>query len=116
MTSAKAKLAEVKLATASITVRKLQEKINGLPDEYSGKLNALLDEITAELEGLSKSDRALLDLTKYNKLMEQYDVNAKTGLGTVELVLAIVIPSVAVLAAAVVVTVILLKRRARRQS
>lgn len=116
VTSAKAKLAEVKLATASITVRKLQEKINGLPDEYSGKLNALLDEITAELDGLSKSDRALLDLTKYNKLMEQYDVNAKTGLGTVELVLAIVIPSVAVLAAAVAVTVILLKRRARRQS
>ena len=55
-------------------------------------------------------------MTKYNKLMEQYDVDAKTGLGTVELVLAIVIPSVAVLAAAVVVTVILLKRRARRQS
>lgn len=110
--AAKARLGEIKIQNASFKVRSLQEKINSLPDKYSKKVQKTLDEIASELETLKQDEKLLLDLTGYNALLLASEEGGE-GLSATELVLAIVIPSVAVLAAGAAVAIILIKRQRR---
>lgn len=71
---AKDALDALKRANASQKVKDVQALIDGLPEEFS---LSDLDEIRAVVEKINEltaSDRALLDMTKYNKLRESYDL------------------------------------------
>ena len=66
--NASARVAALRLANASYTVRMLQARIDALPDTYSADLQPTLDALAAEIAALKPADRSILNLTKYNAL------------------------------------------------
>ena len=71
--AAKKVLFDLKLSNASLIVQTLQSDINALPDAFNindlGKLKA----ISERIKDLQPEDKILLDLTKYNKLVSEYE-------------------------------------------
>ncbi len=72
VTDAKAELKKLQFANASKAVKLLQENINELPDTFNISLLANLNSINVRLNNLSLSEKALLDLTKYNNIVTSY--------------------------------------------
>lgn len=65
--SARARILELKLETASKAARDIQARINALPDEYDGsaEMRAMFEQLTREYNLLSRSDKDALDITRY---------------------------------------------------
>ena len=72
VTKAKAELKKLQFENASKAVKNLQAEINALPATFNISLLTQLNDITTRLNNLSLSDRGLIDLTNYNKLIESY--------------------------------------------
>jgi hypothetical protein len=73
VTEAKERIAALKLANANKTVQALQERINALPDLFKVSDLETLAALAADINALPLEDRVILDLTKYNAIMEQYN-------------------------------------------
>ena len=72
--AAKAKITEIKLSQASASVQDLAARLTAadFPTRFTIDKLEFLRNISAEIDALSASDRVLLDLTKYNKLVDSY--------------------------------------------
>ena len=70
---AKATIFALKLANANQNVQNLQVKINELPGIFNVSMIETLKELSKELQDLPFEDRSLLDLTKYNNLINSYN-------------------------------------------
>lgn len=70
---AKKTLAALKLANASQKVQDLQVQINNLPTTFDISKLSMLKELSISINALKFEDRALLDLTNYNTLVNSYN-------------------------------------------
>ena len=70
---AKQTIRKLKLAQASQKIQALDARISNLPLEFSLDRLEEFQAITNELSELTKSERSLIDLTNYNKLLESYE-------------------------------------------
>ncbi|MBO4940280.1 MAG: leucine-rich repeat protein [Clostridia bacterium] len=75
VTDAKAKIGALKLANAGEHVQKLQFLIDALPEKFDLAEISLekLALVAAEISALKPEDKAVLDLTKYNAILAQYN-------------------------------------------
>lgn len=78
VTEAKAKMAAMKLANAGEAVQALQAKIDALPEQFKAADLETLAALAAEIAALKPEDKSVLDLTKYNALLAQYNTYRST--------------------------------------
>lgn len=71
--SANETIKELKFHTASTKVKEVQELIDSLPDKFSVDNIELLLSISTRLNALKGDEKALLDLDKYNNMLDSYD-------------------------------------------
>lgn len=71
--AAKKVLFDLKLSNASLIVQTLQSDINALPDAFNINDLGILKAISERIKDLQPEDKILLDLTKYNKLVSEYE-------------------------------------------
>lgn len=70
---ANAKLKEIKFANATKEVKEIQSLIDGLSEMFSPTDLSKLQNLSARINKLDISDRQLLDLTKYDKVVSSYN-------------------------------------------
>ena len=75
---AKDTIHELKYKTASNEIKALQEKINNLDTAFTISRLSELQELASELDKLSLSDKAILDLTNYETLQASYNAYLAT--------------------------------------
>lgn len=73
VSNAKAVIEGIKRANASQKVKEVQALIDALPTQFDVADLADIQAVVARMNELSVSDRALLDLTRYNQLRASYD-------------------------------------------
>lgn len=126
--SARATIQAIKVKNAPLAVRKVQREIDAMPTEYYDGAKQLLDSIDAQVKMLRSEERALLDLTNYDKLLAAYNAaNSGGNDGPVKpgpnggglsggaLVAAIVVPiCVVVVAGAAVVLLMFMRNKAKK--
>ena len=122
---ARAALQEIKRTNASLAVRTLQREIDAMPTEYFEGAKQLLDTMDAKIKMLRSDDRALLDLTNYNKLLAAYNATLENneqpgnpgsnGMTKGQLTVAIVVPvcSALVIAGAIAAVLLVLRKNKR---
>ncbi len=71
--TANSRIKELKFATSSTKVKELQEIISSLDVTFNISLIEKIKEIQNRLMNLKGDEKALLDLTNYNLLLESYD-------------------------------------------
>lgn len=71
--NAKQTVRKLKLSLSSQELQQFDIILGQLPTEFKLEDLAQLKEIASKLSSLSRADRALLDLTNYNKLLESYN-------------------------------------------
>ena len=74
VTKAKADLQALKLSYASKTVKALQNRINELNTEFNISRLEELKELSKAINALTPEEKRLLDLTNYNKLVDNYNL------------------------------------------
>lgn len=112
---AKDKLHLIKRANAGITINKLQALIDSLPDEYSRKWLNTLNDITAQIDNLTVSEKALIDMTRYTALLAKYN-QSPLGYSVSEMLMITLIPSgvlLVLIGVGVAVAIILIKKKKR---
>ena len=71
--NAKQTLFNIKLSNANMIVQNLQVKLNQLPTIFNVSMIDTLKQISKEIQDLPFEDRSLLDLTRYNSLVNSYN-------------------------------------------
>lgn len=71
--SAKARIVELKLASASAKVKEIQALIDALPSTFDISCFADIQNIMEQINALTADNRALLDMTRINELKASYD-------------------------------------------
>ena len=73
VTEAKKDLSALKLSYADKKVQALQNKIDALPESFNITMLDEMKSLASEISNLLVEDRKLLDLSKYNKIVEDYN-------------------------------------------
>lgn len=121
VTTARARLLELKLESASKAARDVQARINQLPDKYRGEedLKAFYEQLTRDYNLLSRSDKEALDITRYTAFRASFDTygsgdseggNPANGINALAIVLPVV-GGVVLLGAAITVFLLLRKKK-----
>ena len=71
--SCKDKIQELKLQYASTNVQKIQASINSLGTVFSIELLDDIFKLNEQINNLSRDDKEILDMTKFNQLKESYN-------------------------------------------
>ncbi len=75
---AKQELTKLQFDNASNAVKNIQTEVNELPTEFDVSILSKLKDITTRYNNLTLSERALIDMTNYNKLVESYKIYVNT--------------------------------------
>jgi len=72
VTDAKSTLKALQLANASLMVKNVQALLDTLPTEFSITDLTMLQGVAEKINALSLEDRSVLDMTRYNQLLDSY--------------------------------------------